>query len=139
MLYMLDTDTASYAIRGRAPQVEAKLSSIEPSLICISVMTRAELVYGLKRLPPGHRLHASVRQFLKIVRALPWDAEAADFYAEIRHQLATTGQLIGEIDMMIAGHSLATGAVLVTNNIRHFERIPAPLILENWWNNHMTT
>jgi len=133
MLYMLDTGTASYVIRGRAPQAEAKLSSIEPSMVCISVMTRAELVYGLKRLPPGHRLHAGVRQFLKLVRALPWDAEAADFYAEIRHQLATAGQLIGEIDMMIAAHSLATAAVLVTNNIRHFERIPAPLMLENWW------
>lgn len=134
MLYMLDTDTASYVIRGRAPQVEAKLSAIEPSMVCISVMTRAELLYGLKRLPPGHRLHAGVRQFLKIVRALPWDAEAADFYAEIRHQLAAAGQLIGEIDMMIAAHSLAAGAVLVTNNTRHYQRIPAPLLLENWWN-----
>jgi tRNA(fMet)-specific endonuclease VapC len=81
-----------------------------------SVMTRAELLNGLKRLPLGHRLHAGVRQFLKIVRALPWDAEAADFYAEIRYQLA------------------AAGAVLVTNNTRHYQRIPAPLLLENWWN-----
>jgi len=133
MLYMLDTDTASYIVRGRAPQVEPKLSAIEPSKVCISVMTRAELLYGLKRLPPGHRLHMGVRQFLRIVRALDWGAEAADFYAEIRHRLATAGQLIGEIDMMIAAHSLTAGAVLVTNNIRHFERIPAPLILENWW------
>ena len=134
MLYMIDTDTASYVIRGRAPQVEAKLSAIEPSMVCISVMTRAELLYGLKRLPPGHRLHAGVRQFLKIVQALPWDAEAADFYAEIRYQLAAAGQLIGEIDMTIAAHSLAAGAVLVTNNTRHYQRIPAPLLLENWWN-----
>jgi tRNA(fMet)-specific endonuclease VapC len=129
---MLDTDTASYIIRG-APQIEAKLSAIEPSKVCISVMTRAELLYGLKRLPPGHRLHIGVHQFLKIVRALPWDAEAADFYAEIRHRLATSGQLIGEIDMMIAAHSPDTAAVLVTNNIRHYERIQAPLILEDGW------
>jgi tRNA(fMet)-specific endonuclease VapC len=133
MLYMLDTDTASYIIKTRGSRLQEKLSSIEPSMLSISVMTRAELLYGLKRLPPGHRLHAGVRQFLKIVRALPWDAEASDFYAEIRHQLATTGQLIGEMDMMIAAHSLATAAILVTNNIRHYERIQAPLILENWW------
>ena len=50
-------------------------------MLCVSVMTRAELQYGLKRLPAGHRLHSGVRQFLKIVRVLPWDAEAADFYA----------------------------------------------------------
>lgn len=133
MLYMLDTDTASYIIKARAPQLQAKLSSIEPSSLSISVMTRAELLCGLKRLPPGHRLHAGVRQFLKIVRALPWDSEAADYYAEIRYQLAAAGQLIGEMDMMIAAHSLATAAVLVTNNMRHYERIQAPLILENWW------
>ena len=130
MLHMLDTDIASYIIRRRSPEIETKLSAIEPSMVCISVITRAELLYGLKRLPPDHRLHLGVRQFLKIVRALPWDAEAADFYAEIRHQLVTTGQPIGELDMMIAAHSLA--AILVTNNTRHYERIPAPLILQNW-------
>jgi tRNA(fMet)-specific endonuclease VapC len=73
-----------------------------------------------------------VRQFLKLVRALPWDAEAADWYAGIRHQLTSSGQPIGELDMMIAAHSLATGSMLVTNNIRHYDRIAVPLILENW-------
>jgi tRNA(fMet)-specific endonuclease VapC len=129
---MLDTDIASYIIKGRSPEVAARLSAIEPSLVCVSVMTRAELVYGLKRLPPNHRLHIGVRQFLRIVRVLSWDAEAADFYAEIRHQLVIAGRPIGEMDMMIAAHSLAAAAVLVTNNTRHYEQIPAPLILQNW-------
>ncbi len=52
--------------------------------------------------------------------------------ADIRDQLLRTGQPIGELDMMIAAHSLSAGAVLVTNNLRHYERIDAPLILENW-------
>ena len=60
-----------------------------------------------------------------------WDAEAADFYADIRHQLVTTGQAIGEMDMMIAAHSLAARAVLVTNNERHYKRI-AGLVMANW-------
>lgn len=132
MLHMLDTDTASYLIKGRSHTIEARLAEIVPSMICISVMTRAELLYGLKRLAADHRLHLAVRQFLKIVRVLPWDSEAADWYAEIRHQLITTGQPIGELDMMIAAHALSAGAVLVTNNGRHYERIKAPLILENW-------
>ena len=55
-------------------------------------MTRAELPYGLKRLPADHRLHLAVRQFLKIVRTLPWDVEAADWYADIRRQLVGAGQ-----------------------------------------------
>ncbi len=132
MLHMLDTDTASYVIKGRSPAIEAKLALILPSMVCISVMTRAELLYGLKRLPADHRLHLAVRQFLKIVRMLPWDAEAADWYADIRHQIMGSGQTIGELDMMIAAHSLSAGAVLVTNNIRHYQRIEAPLILDNW-------
>ena len=132
MLHMLDTDTASYIIKGRSPAIAAKLGAVPPAMVCISVITRAELLYGLKRLPPDHRLHLAVRQFLRIVRALAWDMDAASYYAEIRHQLVSTGQSIGELDMMIAAHSLSAGATLVTNNIRHFERIELPLMLVNW-------
>lgn len=132
ILHMLDTDITSYLIKGKSPAVEAKLAALIPSMVCISVMTRAELLYGLKRLPLDHRLQLAVRQFLKIVRILPWDDAAADWYADIRQQLVSTGQPIGELDMMIAAHALAAGAVLVTNNGRHYGRIDAPLILENW-------
>lgn len=129
---MLDTDMASYIIKDRSPAVAAKLATIQPSMVCVSVTTRAELLYGLKRLPASHRLHLGVRQFLRIVRVLSWDSEAADYYADIRHRLMTTGQPIGELDMMIAAHSLSAGAVLVTNNTRHYARIEAPLALVNW-------
>ena len=132
VLHMLDTDIASYVIKGRSPDVEAKLMAIVPSMVCISAVTRAELMYGLKRLPAGHRLQLGVRQFLKIVGVLSWDAEASDYYADIRRQLVSTGQRIGELDMMIAAHSLSAGAVLVTNNVRHYSRIEAPLSLVNW-------
>lgn len=132
MLHLLDTDTASYLIKGKSPHVEARVAALVPSMICISVMTRAELLYGLKRLPPEHRLNLAVHQFLKLVRVLAWDADAADWYAEIRHQLHSKGQPIGEMDMMIAAHALSAGAVLVTNNGRHFKRIKAPLLLANW-------
>jgi tRNA(fMet)-specific endonuclease VapC len=63
---------------------------------------------------------------------LPWASEAAVFYVEIRHQLVGSSQPIGELDMMIAAHALAAGAVLVTNNVRHYERIAQPLTFENW-------
>ena len=132
MLHMLDTDTTSYLIKGKSPAIEARLAALVPSMVCISVMTRTELQYALKRLPAEHRLHLAVRQFLKIVRILPWDVDAADWHAEIRHQLVRTGQPIGELDMMIAAHSLSAGAVLITNNLRQYQRIEAPLILANW-------
>ena len=132
MFHLLDTDITRYIINGRSPILEEKLAAIPPDRVCVSVVTRAELLYGLKRLPPNHRLHIGVRQLLKIVRVLAWDADAADYYADIRHQLTTQGQLIGEMDMMIAAHALSIGAILITNNTRHFERIEAPLMLENW-------
>jgi len=85
-------------------------------------------MYRLKRPPPPpeHRLHIEVRQFLRIIQILPWDADAADYYADIRYQLVTTGQTIGGMDMMIAAHSLSASAILVTNNTRHFKRVKAP-------------
>lgn len=132
MLHMLDTDTASYLIKGKSPMIEAKLAELLPVEVCISVMTRAELQYGLKCIPADHRLHLAVRQFLKIVCILSWDADAADWYADIRHQLISSGQPIGEMDMMIAAHALSAGAILVTNNSRHFSRIVAPLTVVNW-------
>lgn len=129
---MLDTDMASYVIKQRSAAVTARLAEIPPSLVCVSAVTRAELLYGLKRVPARHRLHTGVRQFLRLVRVLPWESDAADFYADIRFQLVTTGQPIGELDMMIAAHSLAVGAVLVTNNTRHYARIEAPVRVVNW-------
>jgi len=132
MLYLFDTDIASYIIKQPSPELESRLSGIEPLSLCVSAVTCAELLYGLKRLPPSHKLHAGVRQFLKLVTVLAWDAEAASFYSAIRHQLVTEGQPIGEMDMMIAAHALAAAATLVTNNLRHYERIQAPLLIDNW-------
>jgi tRNA(fMet)-specific endonuclease VapC len=132
MMQMLDTDISSYVIKKHPPEIAARLREIPSSLLCISVITRAELLYGLKRLAPEHTLHTGVRQFLKIIHILPWDQDAADFYADIRYQLVSTGQTIGEMDMMIAAHALSAGAVLVTNNTRHFARIAAPLRMVNW-------
>lgn len=129
---MLDTDMASYVIKDRSPEVAARLAEIPPSMVCVSVMTRAELIYGLKRLPEGHRLQLGVRQFLRLVRVLAWDSEAADYYAEIRHQVLASGQPIGELDMMIAAHSLSVRAVLVTNNTRDYARIAVPLTVVKW-------
>jgi tRNA(fMet)-specific endonuclease VapC len=131
-LHLLDTDIASFVIKARSTRIEAKLAAMPPDRVCVSAVTRAELMYGLKRLPPTHRLHVAVRQFFRIIRVLAWDSDAADWYAEIRHQLTTTGQPIGEMDMMIAAHALSTGAVLVTNNTRHFGRVAVPLALANW-------
>lgn len=133
MLHMLDTDIASYAIRDYAgTHVLHKFRALQVGEACVSALTRAELLYGLKKLPPKHRLHVGVKKFLSAVMVLAWEPEAAEFYAEIRHELTVAGNLIGEMDMLIAAHAIAADAVLVTNNIRHFKRIKLPMMLANW-------
>jgi tRNA(fMet)-specific endonuclease VapC len=129
---MLDTDITSYLIKGRHKKMEAHFKTLPPASVCISSITQAELTYGLKKLPGNHRLQIDVPFFLKRLRVLCWDAKAADNLAQIRYSLETTGQIIGMADMMIASHAIAAEAVLVTNNTRHYTRIPLPLVLENW-------
>ncbi len=129
---MLDTDIASYIIKGGYGRVEHHLAITSPADLCISAMTRAELLYGLKQLRPNHLMHEAVNKFLAVTPLLSWDADAANFHAEIKHQLRIDGTPIGDMDMLIAAHAIAADATLVTNNARHFERIKLPLMLANW-------
>lgn len=129
---MLDTNIVSYVVTGRYPMVRRRLDAEESTRICVSVITRAELLFGLKRLPADHPRQSDVRNLLERSQVLAWDERAADVHAAIRHQLQSAGQPIGEMDTMIAAHAISLGAVLVTNNTRHFARIAPPLQLENW-------
>lgn len=97
----------------------------------VSVIVQAELLYGLQPLPHDHYLHDAVYRFLDEMLLQPWDSNEAEVHARIRIRLITSGQPIGEMDTMIAAHAISLGAVLVTNNTRHFERLPE-LRLENW-------
>ena len=81
--------------------------------------------------PEATRLAELVGAFLDFVRTEPWDERAADRYAQISAHLRISGQPIGSMDEMIAGHALALGAVVVTGNGRHFERVPG-LRVEHW-------
>ena len=129
-LYMLDTNVASAAIRGSAA-LDARLGRLEPQQWCVSAITRAELRYGLALRPEATRLARLVDGFLAATTTLPWDEAAADAHGRLRAQLRQAGKPIGDFDEMIAGHALALGAVLVTDNIRHFQWVGG-LVLENW-------
>lgn len=130
-LYMLDTDTVSFLIRGRTPALDARLAAAKPKSLCISAVTRGELLYGLQLKDGAHRLAQLVDQVLQRVACLPWDDAAAMHFARIAATLHKAGTPIGSMDAMIAGHAAAVGAVLVTNNGRHFKRV-AGLPVENW-------
>lgn len=129
-LYMLDTNTASAALRGIAG-IDARLQRLDAAQWCISAITRAELRYGVALKPEATRLKRYVEGFLQATTTAPWDQAAADSHGLVRAKLRRAGTLIGDFDEMIAAHALALGAVLVTDNTRHFERVDG-LALENW-------
>ena len=131
MRYLLDTDTASYSIRGSFPALDAKLAMAAPRDIAISVITRAELLFGLEKRGNPRGLARVVHAFLDRMTILPWDNAAADTFAKLRAQLERQGTPIGFADTMIGAHALTLKATLVTNNLRHFQNVKG-LALENW-------
>jgi len=130
-LYMLDTDTVSYFLRGRTPTLDDRMATVSLKHLCISAVTWGELLYGVKRKEVAHRLAQLLDQFRLRVRCLAWDEATATQFASIAAQLHKARTRIGSMDAMIATHALATGAVLITNNSRHFSRVSG-LRVENW-------
>jgi tRNA(fMet)-specific endonuclease VapC len=127
--FMLDADTVSYAIRGQG-QVGTRLLEHQPSELCISSITWAELRFSAeaKRSP---KLRRTIRSFAKDVAVLPFDQAAADKFAVVAAALARRGTPIGSFDTLVAAHALSLGLTVVTNNTKHFGRVPK-LSVENW-------
>jgi tRNA(fMet)-specific endonuclease VapC len=120
--YLLDTNTASYVIKGNLPAVRRRLSRHPMSHVAISSVTEGELSFGVARKPDAVRLRVIVDEFLLRVTILPWDSLAARQYGGLRAGLERNGEPMGSLDMMIGAHALATGLILVTND-RAFSRI----------------
>src|SRR5262245_54428801 len=128
-LYMLDTDTVSFAIRG-AGGVGAALRGRAPSEVCISAVSLAELRYGADH-RQSKKLHGLIDVFTGSVSVVPFDEAASAAFGKIGAALTRAGTPIGELDTMIAAHALSLDLTLVTNNTKHFNRVPK-LRLENW-------
>jgi tRNA(fMet)-specific endonuclease VapC len=126
---MLDADSVSYAIRGQG-QVAARLLQHQPSELCISSITLAELRFGAEA-KRSQKLHRSIRGFVKDVAVVPFDEAAADRFAVVAAALARRGEPIGSFDTLVAAHALSLGLAVVTNNTKHFSRVPG-LAVENW-------
>ena len=128
--YLLDTNMASYVIKGNVPRVRERLLKVPMAEVGISVITEAELRFGVARKPEAVRLKTAVEEFFLRVELLPWDSEAARHYALIRATLERTGEPMGNLGMMIAAQALAAQAVLVTHD-RVFRRVKG-LKVEDW-------
>ncbi len=128
--YLLDTNTASYVIKGNFPRVRERLLRVPMAEVGISAVTEAELRFGVARKPGAIRLKTAVEEFLLRVEALSWDSDAAQQYAQVRAELERSGKPMGNLDLMIAAHALSAQLVLVTHD--HVFRRIKRLKVEDW-------
>jgi tRNA(fMet)-specific endonuclease VapC len=129
---MLDTNMASYVIKGSPPEARKRLVSLPMDSMVVSVVTQAELLYGLARKGHPASFTSLIKEFLLRVRILPWDSHAATVYGDLRASCTSSGITIGALDMMIAAHAVATKSILVTHD-KAFSLVPGGILdVEDW-------
>jgi len=129
--YMLDTDTCSCVMKRSNAAVLRRLQAVPVADVCMSVVTKSELLYGVEVSPRRPQDAAALAAFLPYVEVLDLPDGAASHYAEIRADLKRRGAPIGANDLFIAAHARSLGLTLVTNNTAEFRRIKG-LRVENW-------
>jgi tRNA(fMet)-specific endonuclease VapC len=128
---MLDTDTSSYIMKRSHDTVLRRLQTVSIGVVCISVITKAELLFGVEVSPRREQDTAALTEYLRHVEVLDFPDEAASHYAQIRAVLRARGAMIGANDLFIAAHARSLALTLVTNNTGEFGRV-ADLKIENW-------
>ena len=129
--YLLDTNVVSLALKGKSQRAIETLAGKPRARVGISVITEMELRFGLEKHPSPGRLKPVIDGFLSTMRVLEFPRDIAKFYGRLRWTLERAGRPIGPLDTIIAAHSMALGAILVTNNTREFGRV-AGLRCEDW-------
>lgn len=131
--YMLDTNICIYIKNHHPAEVLARFVKLPPGKVAMSTITYGELCFGAeKSSKPKESLHI-LQQLVTLIPVLPLDETVSVHYGKIRQHLQSTGKPIGNNDLWIASHALASKIILVTNNVLEFERVPG-LRIENWVN-----
>ena len=128
--YLLDTNIVIYTMKNRPPQVKRRFQQHHGQM-GVSAVTLGELVFGAEHSQQVEQNLADIEALAARLEVLPFDNKAAYHFGQIRAALYHMGQPIGPYDMMIAGQARALGLILVTNNVKEFERVPG-LLLEDW-------
>lgn len=130
-MYMLDTNMCIYIIKKRPIGLLEKFNSIPQNRLCISVVTYAELQYGIERSSSKKMNQKIIDDFVSHLAVLSWEMEAARQYGKIRSDLEKDGTPIGNMDLLIAAHALSKKCTIVSNNLKEFNRVKN-LKCENW-------
>lgn len=128
--FMLDTNISSFIIRRASEPLKRHLARTPPAGLNISAMTEAELRFGVAKAAHATNLARLVENFLSHVTILPWNSGAASEYALLRCDLATKGLSLTNMDMLIAAHARAAGAILVTNDAALLKLAPIMKVVD---------
>jgi tRNA(fMet)-specific endonuclease VapC len=129
--FMLDTDICSYVMKRSNDVLLKRLQKTPLSEVCVSVITKSELLYGVELSPRRQQNEAALNTFLSYVEVLDFPDQASSHYAQVRSHLKKLGTMIGSNDLFIAAHARSLGLTLVTHNTREFARVPR-LATEDW-------
>ena len=131
MVLLLDTNVCIHLIREQPPSVLQRLHEYAVGDIGISVITLAELEYGVSKSSKPAKNKEALDQFVAPLAVVAFDRSATEVYGKLRTTLERKGQSIGGMDLLIAAHALALNVRLATHNVREFRRVPG-LRVETW-------
>jgi tRNA(fMet)-specific endonuclease VapC len=131
MKYLLDTNICIALIRQKPAALIQRLTSLQPGDAGISSITLAELFHGVEKSARPEQNMSALEQFLLPLDLADFDQDSALAYGKIRADLERTGQLIGSMDILIAAHAVSLDAIMVTNNVKEFQRVKG-LFVEDW-------
>ena len=131
-LYLLDTNITGYIVSGRSQLARDTLKqTLKHAAVVVSTITEAEILFGLELKPEAARLRAAVETLLQAVEIRSWDSAAAHAYGRLRGRLKTAGTSLAAMDLLIASHALAAGAVLVSHD-KAFQHVTPFLTVVDW-------
>jgi tRNA(fMet)-specific endonuclease VapC len=131
MRFLLDTDIFIYIRQKRPEEVSQRFSRLHPGEAAISVITYGELLYGATKSARRADAFARLSALVDLLPILDVTKGVGETYGEIRAELESNGEMIGNNDLWIAAHALAAGLTLVTNNEKEFRRVRG-LRVQNW-------
>jgi tRNA(fMet)-specific endonuclease VapC len=129
-MYLFDTDMVSFFIRNKPSNIRVKTAQHNDDDLCISAITYAELIFGLRK-NYSKQLDYWLGEVMGKFRVFAFDSAAASIYGDIRAKLEKSGTPLDNMDIMIAATSLSNGAILVSHNTKHFAKIKG-LKVEDW-------
>jgi tRNA(fMet)-specific endonuclease VapC len=131
MQFMLDTNICIYVIKRQPESVLKKFTAFAVGDLGLSIVTLAELEYGIARSSQTGKNRTALEEFVSPLEVAAFDREAASVYGNIRAAVERRGNPVGSMDLLIAAHAVSLDVPLVTNNVKEFRRIPE-LRVENW-------